>query len=307
MRIIVAMTGATGAIFGVRLLQRLRDIDTVDTHLIMSKWARLNINAETPYTPAQVEALADVVYAEGDQSAAISSGSFRVDAMVVAPCSMRTLAAIRHGLADNLITRAADVILKERRTLCLMPRETPLSAIHLENMLELARLGAGICPPMPAFYNHPDTVEDVVDHIAVRLLDQLGLDIDYPQRWAGLTGQHHQHPGERRAAPAARHGYLETLMWEAAAEDGVIDSLRHWVKDALHQHLRRMDPGVDISTYFNADGRVVVIATGDVSGFQPPPVPPGMTRRDTHLWRFTRDDHALTAASPARNGTSALT
>jgi flavin prenyltransferase len=187
MRLIVGITGATGAPFGVRLLELLHDIPAVETHLVMSKWARATIELETPYTAREVAGLADVAYGPGDQAAAISSGSFRTDGMIVAPCSMKTLAGIRTGFADTLISRAADVILKERRRLVLVPRETPLSEIHLENMLALTRMGAVMVPPMPAFYTRPATVGDIVDHVAMRVLDQFGLDIpaDAP-RWSGL-------------------------------------------------------------------------------------------------------------------------
>lgn len=298
MRVIVAMTGATGSIFGIRLLERLRGVDDVETHLICSKWARFNIRAETVYTVEQVEALADFVHTEGDQGATVSSGSYRVDAMVVAPCSMRTLAAIRHGLADNLITRAADVVLKERRNLCVVPRETPFNAIHLENMLALARMGVGVCPPMPAFYNHPAALDDVIDHIAVRILDQLGLAIDYSKRWMGVPS--HSNLNASRVNGKAVSGRQSTLMWEAAALGQTTDQLRHWVKFTLRRRLLEVDPAAHVDVYFNDEGRVVVIATGDVADFQPPAVPAGLVRRDAHLWRFARDD-ATTARSVAAN------
>ncbi|MGU3503052.1 non-oxidative hydroxyarylic acid decarboxylases subunit B [Mycobacterium sp. C31M] len=185
-RLIIAMTGATGAPVGVRLLQALREIPDVEVHLILSRWARPTIELETAYTVGDVRALADVVYAPGDQAAAISSGSFRTDGMVIVPCSMKTLAGIRIGYADGLIGRAADVVLKERRRLVLVTRETPLSEIHLDNMLVLARMGAVILPPMPAFYNRPETVDDIIDHISVRVLDQFGLDQSPARRWEGM-------------------------------------------------------------------------------------------------------------------------
>jgi flavin prenyltransferase len=285
-RVVVAMTGATGAIFGIRLLERLRGIADVETHLIMSRWARLNISAETDYTPAQVQSLADVTYNEGDQGAAISSGSFRVDAMVVVPCSMRTLAAIRHGLADNLVARAADVVLKERRNLCLVPRETPLNAIHLDNMLALAQLGVGICPPMPAFYNRPTTLDDLVDHITVRVLDQLGLNIDYPKRWTGLSHNN------GRSAAEGNHKCEQpssdaTLMWEALS-DNASTELQKWARTELLGQLRDVDPSAEVNLYHNDTGRVVLIATGDVAAFQPPAPPEHLIRREPHSWRFDR-------------------
>ncbi|EIV8403586.1 UbiX family flavin prenyltransferase [Escherichia coli] len=184
MKLVVGMTGATGAAIGVRLLSALRDLE-VETHLIISKWARATIQMETPYSVKEVSALASRTYSEYDQAAAISSGSFRVDGMIIAPCSMKTLAAIRCGYGEGLIARAADVTLKEQRKLVMVPRETPLNAIHLENMLALTRAGAMMLPPMPAFYNHPSTTDDIVNHTMSRLLDQFGLDNNYTHRWTG--------------------------------------------------------------------------------------------------------------------------
>jgi 4-hydroxy-3-polyprenylbenzoate decarboxylase len=183
-RVIVAMTGATGTMIGVRVLQMLKDAG-IERHLVMSKWAVRTLLHETPYGPDDVERLATIVYAPGDQGAAISSGSFLTDGMIVAPCSMRTLAAIAHGFGDNLIHRAADVILKERRKLVLAVRETPFNDIHLENMLKLSRMGAVICPPMPAFYTRPKTIEEIIDWSAARLLDQVGVHTDLAARWSG--------------------------------------------------------------------------------------------------------------------------
>jgi 4-hydroxy-3-polyprenylbenzoate decarboxylase len=184
MKIIVAITGATGAIYGVRILQRLREAG-VETHLVISRWGARTLLHETPFSREQVEALADVTYAPGDMGAAISSGSFRTDGMVIAPCSAKTLAAVAHGFGENLVHRAADVILKERRRLVLVVREAPLSDIHLENMLKLSRMGASILPPMPAFYNHPRTVDDVIDHTVSRVLDQFGVNVSGAERWSG--------------------------------------------------------------------------------------------------------------------------
>ena len=185
MRLVVGMTGATGAIFGIRLLEFLRETD-VETHLILSKWAKANIELETDYTVPQVEALATVCHSSQNLAASVSSGSFRLDGMVVAPCSMKSLASIRAGLADNLVTRAADVVLKERKKLVLLTREMPLNDIHLENMLALSRMGVTILPPMPAFYNHPQTIDDIVNHVVVRTLDQFGIDVKKAKRWQGL-------------------------------------------------------------------------------------------------------------------------
>jgi len=186
-RIIVAITGATGAIYGVRILQRLLEAG-VETHLVMSRWGARTLLHETTWSRAQVEALATHVHAPGDLGATISSGSFRTDGMIIAPCSAKTLAAIAHGYGDNLVHRAADVILKERRRLVLAVREAPLSEIHLENMLKLARIGAVVLPPMPAFYNHPQTIDDVVEHTVARILDQFGLELPDTTRWSGEMG-----------------------------------------------------------------------------------------------------------------------
>ncbi|MFB9925863.1 non-oxidative hydroxyarylic acid decarboxylases subunit B [Amycolatopsis halotolerans] len=191
-RIVVAMSGATGAPFGVRLLEVLRDLPDVETHLVLSTWARTTIELESTRTVREVVELADVHHRPGEQGSLLSSGSFRTDGMVVVPCSMKTLAAIRTGYADNLITRAADVTLKERRRLVLVPRETPLSEIHLDHLLALSRMGARIIPPMPAFYNHPRTLDDMVDHIVTRILDQFELPAPAARRWQGLGHARHE-------------------------------------------------------------------------------------------------------------------
>ena len=185
MRLIVGITGATGTIFGVRLLELLKN-SAVESHLVISKWGARTLVHETPHTVEYVKALATCSYSDSDQGAAISSGSFLTDGMVIAPCSMRTLAAVAHGQGDNLIHRSADVILKERRKLVLMVRETPLNDIHLENMLKLSRMGVVIIPPMPAFYNHPQTLDDMINHIVVRALDQFGIHTDTATRWDGM-------------------------------------------------------------------------------------------------------------------------
>lgn len=182
LRIVVAITGATGVLYGITLLKQLKKMD-VKTHLILSRWARRTIELETSYTPGEVAELADVFYAEDDLAAAISGGSFRHQGMVIAPCSMKTLAGLAHGYAENLIVRAADVTLKEGRPLILVPRETPLNVIHLENMLKLVRAGAVILPPMPTFYHRPASVQDIVDQTVGRILDRLGLENDLVKRW----------------------------------------------------------------------------------------------------------------------------
>lgn len=187
MRLIVGMTGATGVIYGVRLLERLREAG-VETHLVISRWGARTLTHETPYSREQVEALAHTSYAPGDMGAAISSGSFQTAGMIIVPCSAKTLGAIAHGFGDGLIHRAADVILKERRKLLLAVREAPLSDIHLENMLKLSRMGAVILPPMPAFYNNPRSLTDIVEYTVARMLDQFGIDVPGARRWTGEMG-----------------------------------------------------------------------------------------------------------------------
>src|SRR5436309_7422014 len=162
MRIVVGITGATGTVLGVRMLQVLKDVG-IETHLVLSKWGARTLLHETPHTVEYVKSLATQAYSESDQGAPISSGSFVTDGMIVAPCSVRTLAAIANGYGDNLVHRAADVILKERRKLVLVVRETPVNDVHLENMLKLSRMGVAIIPPVPAFYNHPQTIDDIVN------------------------------------------------------------------------------------------------------------------------------------------------
>lgn len=191
MKLIVGMTGATGAPLGVALLQALHEMPEVETHLVMSKWAKTTIELETPWTARDVAALADVTHNPADQAATISSGSFRTDGMIVIPCSMKTLAGIRAGYAEGLVGRAADVVLKEGRKLVLVPREMPLSTIHLENMLALSCMGVAMVPPMPAYYNHPQTVDDITWHIVTRVLDQFGLEHHKARRWEGLQAAQH--------------------------------------------------------------------------------------------------------------------
>ena len=182
-RVIVGITGASGTIFGVRLLERLREAE-IETHLVMSQWGARTLVHETSYTVQQVQELASERYAIGDVGSAIASGSFLTLGMVIVPCSMRTLGAIAQGVGDNLIHRAADVVLKERRRLVLAVRESPLTEIHLNNMLTLARMGVSICPPTPAFYNHPQSIDEMVSYSVTRLIDQLGIHLG-AERWAG--------------------------------------------------------------------------------------------------------------------------
>jgi len=184
--LIVAITGASGTIFGVRILQLLQGTD-VDTHVVISRWGARTLAEETDYTVEQVQAMATHAYPIGDQGAAISSGSLVTLGMVIAPCTMSTVARIAHGHGDNLIHRAADVTLKERRKLVLLVREAPLNDIHLENMLKLSRMGVVIFPPVPAFYNHPQSLDEMINHLAMRALDQFELHLDVMRRWDGAT------------------------------------------------------------------------------------------------------------------------
>ncbi len=180
--LVVGMTGATGAVYGIRLLEALREA-SVETHLIVSEWAERTIAAETDRRPAEVLALADRVYDERDLHAPPASGTFLTRGMLVVPCSMKSLAAIANGLSETLIHRAADVTIKEGRKLLLLVRESPLSVIHLENMLKVARAGVLVVPPVPAFYARPRTVQELVDHTVGRLLDHFGVPNDLVRRW----------------------------------------------------------------------------------------------------------------------------
>lgn len=186
-RVIVGISGASGAIYGVRLLEVLAAIPDLETHLVLTRSARLTIPAETDRSVSDVEQLADAVHHPGDIGASIASGSFATHAMIVAPCSMKTLSAIANSYADNLLVRAADVMLKERRTLVLMPRESPLHEGHCRLLYEAARLGAIVAPPMPAFYHRPATVAELVDHSVGRVLDLIGIDAGIVKRWTGLA------------------------------------------------------------------------------------------------------------------------
>ncbi|KAF5512951.1 Flavin prenyltransferase PAD1 [Colletotrichum aenigma] len=184
-KIIVAITGATGAQIGIHILQTLRRLN-VETHLIISKWAAETIKYETDYTPSAVKALADHAYSAHDLAAPIASGSYRVNGMIVAPCSVKTLAAINAGICDDLITRAADVCLKERKRLVLSVRETPFSEIHLRNMLEVTRAGAIVAPPVVGFYTKPSGIDDILNQMVGRLLDLFDLDSRAFERWDGM-------------------------------------------------------------------------------------------------------------------------
>lgn len=185
-RLIVAITGATGVIYGVRLLQTLQELPDVESHLLISEAGVLNLHQELDMKRKDVEALADIVHNVRDVGASIASGSFQSDGMIIAPCSMKTLAAVAHGLSDNLITRAADVVLKERRRLILMVRETPFNLAHLRNMTAVTEMGGIIFPPLPGFYHRPQSIQEMVDHTVGRVLDMFALPHELTPRWNGL-------------------------------------------------------------------------------------------------------------------------
>jgi 4-hydroxy-3-polyprenylbenzoate decarboxylase len=187
-RLIVAITGATGAIYGVQLLRRLRELPGIETHLLLSSAGVLNVHQELDMKRGDVEALAHVVHNVNDIGASVASGSFATAGMVVAPCSMKTLGAIANGLADNLIARAADVCLKERRRVVLLARETPLNLAHIRNMEAATLMGAVIFPPVPAFYQRPRSLEEMVDHTLARVLDLFDIEHDLAPRWSGQVG-----------------------------------------------------------------------------------------------------------------------
>ena len=187
MRLIVGMSGASGVIYGIRMLEVLKTIAEVETHLIISNGAKLNISIETNWSVKEVEALAEVVHNDHNLAASVSSGSFKTDGMIVLPCSMKTLSGIVTSYADTLIVRAADVVLKEHRRLVIVPRETPLHAGHCKLLYEAAMNGAIIAPPMPAFYNDPETLDDIINHTTGRLMDLFGLNNDFVKRWKGAN------------------------------------------------------------------------------------------------------------------------
>ena len=191
-RLIVGMSGASGVIYGIRLLEILQGVEKVETHLVVSTAAAQTIGLETDYTAAQVEALADTVYRFRDIAAAIASGSFRTSGMVVIPCSMKTLAGIAHSYSDNLLLRAADVVLKDRRRLVIVPRETPLHLGHLRLLTQVAEMNAIVAPPMPAFYHRPQSVDDIVNQTVNRILDLFDIELpeDLFQRWQGAKASH---------------------------------------------------------------------------------------------------------------------
>lgn len=185
MRLIIGMSGSSGVIYGIRLLEKLAQHKGIEVHAIISQAARMNIGIETDYTAEQVEALADVVHNNKNIAATIASGSFKTAGMIIVPCSIKTLSAVANSHADNLIVRAADVVLKERRKLVIVPRESPLHTGHCELMLKASQIGAVICPPSPAFYARPETVDDIVDFSVARILDLFDIEDESIQRWNG--------------------------------------------------------------------------------------------------------------------------
>ena len=185
-RLIVAITGATGSVYGVRLLQALRDMPDIETHLMVSDAGVLNLHQELDMGRKEVEELADVVHHVRDVGASLASGSFQTEGMIIAPCSMKTLAAVAHGLSDNLITRSADVVLKERRRLVLMVRETPFNLAHLRNMTAVTEMGGIIFPPLPGFYHRPQSITELVDHTVGRVLDLFAIPHALAPRWTGM-------------------------------------------------------------------------------------------------------------------------
>ena len=199
-RLIVGISGATGAIYGVRILDVLSKIEDIETHLVMTRAAKMTIQVETPHSAKEVEAMADVVHDINNVGASISSGSFRTEGMVIAPCSMKSIGGIAHSIGGDLLVRAADVILKERKRLVLVARETPLHLGHLESMAALTRMGAVIFPPVPAFYHRPKTLDDVINQTVTRILDQFNIDVNLFERWS--DEQMSRHPkakgGSRR-------------------------------------------------------------------------------------------------------------
>ena len=200
-RLIVGISGATGAIYGVRILEILSRIDEIETHLVLSRAGKMTIQVETPYSVKDVESMANVVHDVNNVGASISSGSFRTQGMVIAPCSMKSMGGIAHSLGGDLLVRAADVVLKERKKLVIVARETPLHLGHLEAMVALTRMGAVIFPPVPAFYHRPQTLDDVINQTVTRILDQFDIDVTLFQRWneEGMS----RHPGAGKATPLA--------------------------------------------------------------------------------------------------------
>ena len=185
-RIIIGISGASGVIYGIRMLEILKDIPDIETHLVITSGAKLNISLETDFEIKDIKGLANVVHNNRNLAASIASGSFQTEAMIVIPCSMRTLSGIATSYASNLIVRAADVVLKEKRKLIVVPRETPLHTGHCELLHKISLMGAYVVPPNPAFYNHPESIDDIINHTVGRILDLIELDPEIVQRWQGV-------------------------------------------------------------------------------------------------------------------------
>jgi flavin prenyltransferase len=205
-RLIVGISGATGAIYGVRVLEILRGLKDMESHLVMTRAAKMTIQVETPYSVKDVEAMADVVHNISNVGASISSGSFRTEGMVIAPCSMKSMGGIAHSVGGDLLVRAADVVLKERKRLVLVVRETPLHLGHLENMALLTRMGAMIFPPVPAFYHRPKTLDDVINQTVTRILDQFDIDVTLFERWSDEGMGRHPNADAASAPGGRKHG-----------------------------------------------------------------------------------------------------
>lgn len=203
-RLIVGISGATGAIYGVRILEVLSRLEDVETHLVMTRAAKMTIKVETPFSVKDVEAMAEVVHDINNVGASISSGSFRTEGMVIAPCSMKSLGGIAHSVGGDLLVRAADVILKERKRLVLVVRETPLHLGHLESMAALTRMGAVIFPPVPAFYHRPKTLDDVINQTVTRILDQFSFDVTLFERWSDEGMSRHPEAANPTSMSAAK-------------------------------------------------------------------------------------------------------
>lgn len=203
-KLIIGISGATGAIYGVRMLQVLAELEDIETHLVLSKAGRMTIQVETPYAVKEVEAMADVVHDVNNVGASISSGSFRTEGMVIAPCSMKSMGAIAHSLGGDLLVRAADVVLKERKRLVLVVRETPLHLGHLEAMVALTKMGAVIFPPVPAFYHRPKSLEEVINQTVARILDQFDIDVKLFHRWDDEGMSRHPEAGKATPISAAK-------------------------------------------------------------------------------------------------------
>lgn len=203
-RLIVGMSGATGAIYGIRILEVLKRLGDMETHLVLTRAAKMTIQVETPYSVKDVEGMAGVVHDINNVGASISSGSFRTEGMVIAPCSMKSMGGIAHSVGGDLLVRAADVILKERKKLVVVARETPLHLGHLESMVTLTRMGAVIFPPVPAFYHRPKTLDDVINQTVTRILDQFGIEATLFERWSDEGMSRHPDATGPGANPAAK-------------------------------------------------------------------------------------------------------